>query len=156
MTLGWSDVRPRACVLMVLSVSIHVIANAAPDAQISRARHSVDCVAALRTDTDSLAKEVKAGRQELKSVLLAHLEEGAAFIGDSYLGGSRDEKQSKTMLEAATEAQKSLPPQELAGLQLSCSKEGGELLAATNAINRVVIKRIAKNRMERLLEPAGA
>ena len=88
-------------------------------------------------------------------MLLAHLEEGPALIGDSYLGGNRDEKQSKAMLEAATEAQKFLSPQELSSLQLGCSKEGRELLAATNAINRVVIKQVAKNRMENLLEPAG-
>ena len=139
----------------MLTVSGHVIANAAPDVQIRRARHSAVCVAALRTDTDSLAKQVKAGRQELKSILLAHLEEGAAFIGDSYLGGNRDEKQSKAMLDAATEAQRSLSSQELSTLQLGCSKEGGELLAATNAINRIVIKRVAKNRMDKLLRLAA-
>ena len=155
MISGWSDMRPCARILMVLAVSSHVIANAAPDARISRARHSADCVAALRTDTDNLARQINAGRQEFRSVLLAHLEEGAAFIGDSYLGGNRDETQSKAMLDAATEAQKFLTPQELSSLQLGCSKEGGQLLAATNAINRVVIKRVAKNRMDKLLRLAG-
>ena len=34
-------------------------------------------------------------------------------------------------------------------------KEGGELLEATNAINRVVIKRVGTNRMDKLLKIAG-
>ena len=124
MISGWSDMRPCARILMVLAVSSHVIANAAPDARTSRARHSADCVAALRADTDSLAKHVKAGRQELEPVLLAHLEQGAAFIGDAYLNGNRGEKESKAMLEAAAETQKSLPPQELSALQLGLSQGG--------------------------------
>ena len=156
MISGWPDVYRRACVLILLAVGSHVIANAAPDARTGRARHSAECVAALRADTDGLAQQVRAGRQELKPMLLEHLGQGAAFIGDSYLSGNRDEKESKAMLEAAAQAQKSLPPKELASLQLGCSKEGGELLAATNAINRAVIKRIAKNRMAKLLEPAAS
>ena len=147
--------RKRYCILTALTAGVHVIASATPDSQVSGARHSADCVAVLRSATDGLAGQVKAGRQELKPVLLARLEEGAAFIGHSYLGGNRDEKQSKAMLEAATEAQKFLTPQELSALQLGCSKEGGELLEATNSLNRVVIKRVATNRMDKLLKLAG-
>jgi hypothetical protein len=76
---------------------------------------------------------------------------GTAFVGDSYLHGASDEKQARDLANQALEAQKNLPPAELAARQTACADEGAKLFAASNALEKAVVKRLAKKRMDKLL-----
>lgn len=114
--------------------------------------HTAQCVAALEAHTDELAVQVKAGQAELQARLLDELRAGAAFIGDAYLQGERDEARAKGFLNAALEAQKSLPKAELAARQTRCAQEGAQLLANADVISRAVVNRVAQRRMKKLLE----
>lgn len=127
-------------------------AQATPDGPPSaRDLHSAQCVAALDLQTQDLARQVKAGRQALRPVLLERLVAGAAFVGDAYLHGDSGEGRARELADEAREAQKRLPPAELAARQAACASEGSQLHASGNALEKAVVKRLAKKRMERLL-----
>ena len=68
--------------------------------------HTAQCVAALEANTDELATQVKGGRADLQPLLLIRLKYGAAFIGDSYLQGERDEAGARGRLNAALGARR--------------------------------------------------
>jgi hypothetical protein len=87
---------------------------AATEAPTPREQHTAKCVAALEANTDELAAQVKAGRPDLRPLLLDRLKRGAAFIGAAYLQGKRDEERAKRFLDAALEAQKALSKPALA------------------------------------------
>ena len=125
---------------------------AATDEPTPRELHTVQCVAALEVYTDELAAQVKAGRTELRPLLLDRLKQGAAFIGAAYLQGERDEDRVKGFLDAALEAQKSLPKSALAARQSACAQEGAQLLAKADAFSRAVVSHLAQKRMKKLLE----
>ena len=131
-----------------------VLAHAAPDADPPASPHDLhaaDCVAALDASTQALAKEVKAGQEASRAPLLDQLIAGTAFVGDTYLHGSSDEKQARALANAAAQAQKSLPPAELAARQVACAAEGRALYDASNGLGKAVVKRLAKKRMDKLL-----
>jgi hypothetical protein len=109
----------------------------------------------LKVDAEDLAAKIRAGREELRPTLLARLEQGAAFIGKSYLDGNRDEDQAKAMLAAAVEAQKSLPATALAARQTACSSEGAQMLKDASGFGRAVVVWVAKKRMDKMLLPEG-
>jgi hypothetical protein len=114
--------------------------------------HTAQCVAALEAHTDELAAQVKAGQADLQPLLLNELKAGAAFIGDAYVQGERDEARAKGFLNAALEAQKALPKAELAARQVRCAQEGAQLLANADIVSRTVVNRLAQRRMKKLLE----
>lgn len=124
---------------------------AAAPVPTARELHTSECVAALEVSTDELAKQVKAGHQELRPVLASRLEFGAAFIGDSYLRGERDEARSQALLASALEAQKTLSASELLSRQDLCAGEGRQLLSDSNVVSRAVVSNLAKKRMSKLL-----
>jgi hypothetical protein len=102
-------------------------------------------------NTDELAAQVKAGRPDLRPLLLDRLKQGAAFIGAAYLQGERDEDRAKGFLEAALEAQKTLPKPVLAARQTACAQEGAQLLAKADVLSRAVVSHLAQKRMKKLL-----
>lgn len=112
---------------------------------------TAECVAALDSRADDLVRQLKSGIGESRPVLLATLSAGAAFIGQAYLQGERDEARSQAQLSAAKEAQKSLSTAELTERQANCALEGTRLLAETNALGRLVIARLVDRRMQKLL-----
>jgi hypothetical protein len=114
--------------------------------------HTAQCVAALEADSDELATQVKAGRADLQPHLLNRLKYGAAFIGDSFIKGERDEGRAKRFLDAAQQSQKMLPKPELTARQSACAKEGAQLLANADFVSRAVVSRLAHKRMKKLLE----
>ena len=120
-------------------------------APTQRELHSAECVAALEISTDELARQVQAGRAELRPLLRQRLDAGAAFIGSAYLDGDRDEARAHGLLAAALKAQAALPQAELAASQARCAQEGARLLAASNFIGRAVVSQLAKKRMQKLL-----
>ncbi len=130
------------------SVRAEPPADAAPS---PRDLHAAECVAALEVQTHDLATRVKAGDEASRSLLLDRLVAGAAFVGDTYLHGSSDEKQARALANQALESQKSLPPAELTARQSACAAEGTKLYAGSNVLERAVVKRFAKKRMDKLL-----
>ncbi len=113
--------------------------------------YTAECVAALEISTDELARQVKAGRADLRPLLRQRLDAGAAFIGTAYLAGDRDEARAQALLAAALKAQAALPKAELAASQARCAQEGARLLAASNFIGRAVVSQLARKRMQKLL-----
>ncbi len=132
------------CFLVLPSTAASPVPNA-------RELHTSECVAALEVSTDELAKQVKAGHQELRPVLASRLEFGAALIGDSYLRGERHEARSQALLASALEAQKALSASELFSRQDLCAGEGQTMLANSNVVSRAVVSTLAKKRMNKLL-----
>ena len=137
-----------ACVLLLAAA----VAQAEPVAAPSpRELHAAQCVAALQVDAERLAKEVKAGRLESRSVLQSRLESGTAFVGDAYMHGTHDEAKARALANDALLAQKSLSQDELVARQASCADEGAKLLEASNGLERAVVRELAKRRMTKLL-----
>lgn len=135
-----------SCAAALLSAQAVGAADATP-----RDQHAARCVAALEVHTETLAQQVKSGAESARPLLLERLVSGAAFIGDTYLHGNSDEKQARELTHDALEAQKSLPPAELAARQAACADEGARLYAAANVVQQAVIRHFAKKRMDRLL-----
>lgn len=138
--------------IMLATLSLPAVpALAAQPAPSSRETHTAECVAALEVSTDALAEQVKAGVADLRPLLRHRLDAGAAFIGDAYVRGDRDEERSRALLSAAINRQKSLSDVELNARQEACAAEGARILAKSNALSRAVVSRIAEKRMKKLL-----
>lgn len=116
-----------------------------------RELHTAECVASLDVKANALARQVKAGKTELRPSLFATLDAGAAFIGHAYLQGDRDEARSQALLNVALEAQKTLSDADLAARQATCGEEGTRLLAETDLIGRAIVSRLVQRRMQKLL-----
>lgn len=117
-----------------------------------RDAHTFGCVAALDARADDLARQVKAGQTELRPLLVTTLEAGAAFIGNAYLQGDRDEARSQERLAVALQAQRTLSDIELAARQASCAQEGARLLTEADLLGRLVISRLVQRRLQKVLE----
>ena len=130
---------------------LSLVQAAAASEPSPRDLHAAQCVAALEVNTQDLALQVKSGKEALRPLLLERLVSGTAFVGDTYLHGSSDEKQARALANEALEAQKSLPPPELAARQAACADEGAKLFASSNGLQQAVVKRLAKKRMDKLL-----
>ena len=114
-------------------------------------RRAAQCVAALEASADDLVRQVKAGKEAARKPLLDRLTQGAAFVGDSYLHGNANEDQARALVDQAELAQRSLSPAELAARQAACAGEANRLLANSNPLQRAVVKRLARKRMDKLL-----
>ncbi|HSW07270.1 hypothetical protein [Aquabacterium sp.] len=137
---------------MLFSTLSLTLASAASAAEPSpRDLHTARCVAALDVNTQDLARQVKSGQESLRRMLQDRLVAGAAFIGDSYLHGNRDEDRARALADQALAAQKNLPASELAARQAACADEGAKLFSAGNGLQRAVVKQLAKKRMDKLL-----
>jgi hypothetical protein len=138
--------------VVLLTIPGLSLAQTAPGSGPSpRDLHAAQCVAALEVNTRDLAEQVKSGNEASRSMLLDRLVSGTAFVGDTYLHGNSDEKQARELANQALEAQKSLPAPELAARQTACADEGAKLFASSNGLQRAVVKRLAKKRMDKLL-----
>lgn len=128
------------------------IANAAPAAAASaRELHAAQCVAALQVSTEALARQAKAGNDAVRPLLRRRLEAGTAFVGDAYLHGTTNEARARALADQALEDQKALSADKLAERQAACEAEGTTLIANSNALERSIVKQMAKKRMEKLL-----
>ncbi len=126
-------------------------ATASAQAPTERELHTPECVAALDARSEDLARQIKAGQSESRPLLVSTLEAGAAFIGQAYLQGERDEARSQAQLAEAQQAQKKLPVADLVARQSSCAQEGARLLSQTDVISRFVISRLVQRRMQKLV-----
>lgn len=146
---GWRSML-LAAVLTGAAVAAEV--GSAPTAPATpRERHSAQCVAALEWHAESLAVQAKAGDAAVLPLLQSRVESAAAFVGDNYLHGDGDDDHSRALLDAARGEQKTLDPAERSARQTRCADEGAQLLAAASGLQRIVLKRFAKRRMDRLL-----
>jgi hypothetical protein len=142
----------RALPLMAVAALIGLATAPARAADPSpQDRRAAQCVAALEAGTDDLVRQIKAGQAAARKPLLDRLTQGAAFVGDSYLHGNADEAQARALVDQAEAAQRSLSAAELAARQAACAAEGNRLLANANALQRAVVKRLARKRMDKLL-----
>jgi hypothetical protein len=114
-------------------------------------RRAAQCVAALEASADDLVRQVKAGTDAARQSLLDRLTQGAAFVGDTFLHGGANETQARALIEQAEADQRQLPPAELAARQAACAHEATRLLAQSNALERAVVRRLARKRMDKLL-----
>lgn len=142
----------RLCCLAVLLWLGALQAALAATEPTEHELHTAQCVAALEVSTEDLAAQVKAGRAYLQPELLLRLKYGAAFIGDAYLQGERDEARAQALHKAALEAQKTLPAPDLSARQTECAAEGAKLLAKADFFGRAVVSQLAQRRMKKLLE----
>ena len=142
---------PAALALALAAVLLPVLAASARAEPSARDRQAAQCVAALDAGTDDLVRQVKAGQDAARKPLLDRLTAGASFIGEAYLHGDASESQARALVNQAEIEQRRLSPAELAARQAACASEGVRLLAAANPLERAVIKRVAKRRMDRLL-----
>ncbi|MDH4393471.1 MAG: hypothetical protein QE285_18865 [Aquabacterium sp.] len=138
--------------LPVLAAALLVLAGLAGAAEPTpQDRHAAQCVAALEASADDLVRQVKAGTESARKPLLDRLTQGAAFVGNTYLHGDANEDQARALIDQAEIAQRTLPPAELAARQAACGAEATRLLAKANALERAVVKRVARKRMDKLL-----
>ena len=114
-------------------------------------RRAAQCVAALEASADDLVRQVKAGTESARKPLLERLTQGATFVGDTYLHGAASEAQARSLVAQAELEQRKLPPADLAARQTACANEAARLLARSNALERAVVKRLARKRMDKLL-----
>jgi len=114
-------------------------------------RRAAQCVAALEASADDLVRQVKAGTESARKPLLDRLTQGAAFVGDTYLHGAANEQQARALVDQAEIDQRKLSPADLAARQTACAGEAARLLAKSNALERAVVKRLARKRMDKLL-----
>ena len=128
-----------------------VLAADPPATPSPRDHQAAACVAALELQTEQLAAQIKAGNDGQRQLLLDRLRAGTAFIGDSYLHSKLTETQARELVERAQEAQKSLPAAELTARQNACASTGSKLDGDSNGVQRVVVDRLAKKRMDKLL-----
>ena len=135
--------------LLVLATGL---ATAGSDAPTERDLHTSECVAALDARSEELARQAKAGQSDLRPLLVSTLDAGAAFIGQAYMRGERDEARSQSQLAEAQQAQKKLAAADLATRQSACAQEGARLLSQTDAIGRFVISRLVQRRLQKLLD----
>jgi hypothetical protein len=140
-----------ALVFVILIPGPSLAQTATAAAPSARDQHAAQCVAALEVNTEDLARQVKSGQEASRPLLLERLVSGTAFVGDTYLHGSSDEKQARELANRALEAQKSLPAPELAARQAACADEGAKLFASSNGLEQAIVKRLAKKRMDKLL-----
>ena len=138
--------------LAAAAAFLATVSQAVPAAPPSaRDLHAAQCVAALEVNTQRLAAEVKTGKENARPMLQSRLESGTAFVGDVYLRGESDETQARKLANDALEAQKKLSDAQLMERQNACADEGAKLFAASNVLERAVVKRLARKRMDRLL-----
>lgn len=140
-----------ALALLLACLAVTATAPAHAGEPTPQDRHAAQCVAALEASADELVRQVQAGKDAARGPLLDRLTQGAAFVGDSYLHGHADEDQARALVDQAELAQHSLSPADLAARQAACASEGMRLLANSNALQRAVVKRLARKRMDKLL-----
>ena len=145
---------PRHAFAALSALAAAVLVLAAPARAADPApqdRRAAQCVAALEASADDLVRQVKAGKDAARKPLLERLTQGAAFVGDTYLHGAANEDQARALVDQAELDQRTLAPAELAARQAACAGEATRLLAKSNALERAVVKRVARKRMDKLL-----
>jgi hypothetical protein len=107
------------------------------------------CVAALKARAEPLAQRLKRGDASAEAPLMPIVTASYAFVGTVYKQGVRS-PQADELLRRAEQAQASLPPAELTRLQDACQREGDQLLKDANQLERMIVNRAARSRIDKL------
>jgi hypothetical protein len=143
---------PRLAALLLALCLSAACAKASDVAEpTARELHTADCIAALETRSEDLARQIKAGQTNQRAALQSALDAAAAFIGQAYMQGDRDQERLENLKNSALQAQKTHSSAELAARQASCAQEGEHLLSQADVLSRFVISRLAARQMKRLL-----
>ena len=135
-----------ACLLSSLMATTALAAEPNPSHE-----HRAACVAALTAQAEPLAARLKAGDRSVEAELLKLTQSGFALIGTAYQDGLR-KPQADQLLDAAKQAQKSMPAPALSQLQASCRLEGAQVLADANALERFLVNSAAERRVKRIAD----
>lgn len=135
---------PELLVAALLGAAAALPARAEPTPE-----HAAACVAALESEAEAMARQLREGKVEIEPELVRRVQQGFAFIGSAYKQGLRDEEATR-MLKAAEKAQQDLPGSELAARQAACRAEGAVLLANANFLERAFVNRAAQRRVDKL------
>ncbi|HEX6704313.1 MAG TPA: hypothetical protein VF169_06090 [Albitalea sp.] len=130
----------------VLALSLSALAAFAAEPTPA---HSADCVAALKLRAEPLAVRVRRGDAAAEAQLVPIATASFAFIGTVYKQGLR-QPQADEMLRNAEKGLGKLTPAELVKLQDACQAEGDQLMKQANFIERLIVQRAVRNRIERL------
>lgn len=147
------DNRAMFAKFLTFSAALLLSATAlAQPAQPAAQSDNAQCVAALKLQSDDLASQVKAGDEARKPELLQVLRQGAAFVGDAWLDGTRNEDQAKARLDQAEDQVRKLEPAKARALRQQCGTEADTLIREAPGWQRKVIDRFAQSRMDKLLQ----
>ncbi len=135
-----------ACLLSSVMTTAPLAAHSSPSHE-----HRAACVAALTTQAEPLAARLKTGDRSVEAELLKLTQSGFAIIGIAYQQGLR-KPEADQLLEAAKQAQKSMPEAALSQLQTSCRAEGVQVLADANPLERFLVNSAAERRVKRIAE----
>lgn len=133
-----------ACLLSSVMATTALAAEPNPSHE-----HRAACVAALTTQAEPLAARLKAGDHSVEAELLKLTQSGFALIGIAYQDGLR-KPEADRLLDAAKQAQKSMPAPALSQLQASCRLEGNQVLADANGLERFLVNSAAERRVKRI------
>lgn len=147
------DNRAMFAKFLTFSAALLLSATAlAQPAQSATQSDNAQCVAALKLQSDDLASQVKAGDEARKPELLQVLRQGAAFVGDAWLDGTRNEDQAKAKLDHAEDQVRKMEPAKARALRQQCGTEADTMIREAPGWQRKVIDRFAQSRMDKLLQ----
>jgi len=112
---------------------------------------TANCIAAMESIAEELARQVKAGDATREPELRIELRRGAALIGRTYLDGLHDEHEARARLEAARERQKTWDEARRNSVRKTCRRRADAELAAASGIERAVVDRVAERKLQRML-----
>jgi hypothetical protein len=142
----------RGAVMACLAAAGAQCVGAPPPAAPSpQELHAAQCAAALETSADALARQVRAGKKEMRQTVLETLQGGIAFFSAAYLEGGAQERRAQRLATEARAVQVHLPVADLVALQGTCLDEGRKLFMGAGGLERAVVSRHADLRMEKLV-----
>ncbi|MFO1219209.1 MAG: hypothetical protein U1E89_12610 [Burkholderiaceae bacterium] len=141
--------RLAAAVSLAMLLLPALEAQAAPDA--AAADETAHCIAAMQTQADDLARQVKAGDSSKQGALRVELVRASALVGRTYQAGLHDGKEAKARLKAAQAQQTEWDEPRRSRLRQSCQQRADAELASATRAERFIVERVADATMQRML-----
>ena len=116
-------------------------------------QRAAQCAAVLKTDVQRRTAR-PADAQAQRALLVRETEAAFTYVGESYRRGLR-KPEADAMLEAATREQTGWRDEQRQALLQACMAEARQILDEANAIERLLVRRSARHRVDQLLEPAA-
>jgi len=116
-------------------------------------QRAAQCAAVLKADVQRRTAR-PADAQAQRALLVRETEAAFTYVGESYRRGLR-KAEADAMLDTATREQAGWRDEQRQTLLQACVAEARQILDAANAIERLLVRRSAKHRVDQLLEPAA-
>lgn len=120
-------------------------------AQAGFYRRASQCAAVLKSDVERRSAQ-PAAAQAQRARLLQETEAAFAFVGEAYRRGLR-KPEADAMLDAASREQAGWRDAQRQTLLQACLGEARVLLDEANAVERLLVRRTARHRVDKLLAP---